>query len=125
MPLTGAPSSEDVALSGQLDPWAKQTRRLFNFRIPLDKTIKQQVILDNARAEGDTGSAEVQIALMQSRITQITEHLKQNKKDNHSLRGLMLLVGKRRRLEAYLKKKDINRYRELIKKLGIREAKPR
>lgn len=93
--------------------------------MPLDKTIKQQVIKDHARADADTGSAEVQIALMQARISQITEHLKQNKKDNHSLRGLMLLVGKRRRLEAYLKKKDINRYRELIKKLGIREAKPR
>ena len=93
--------------------------------MPLDRDIKQQVITDNARAEGDTGSAEVQIAIMHARITQITGHLKQNKKDQHSLRGLMILVGKRRRLEAYLKKKDINRYRELIKKLGIRETKPR
>jgi small subunit ribosomal protein S15 len=93
--------------------------------MPLDRDVKQQVILDHARAEGDTGSAEVQIAIMHSRITQITGHLKQNKKDQHSLRGLMILVGKRRRLEAYLKKKDINRYRELIKKLGIRETKPR
>ena len=93
--------------------------------MPLDRDIKQQVITDNARATGDTGSAEVQIAIMHARVTQITEHLKQNKKDQHSLRGLQILVGKRRRLEAYLKKKDINRYRELIKKLGIRETKPR
>lgn len=93
--------------------------------MPLDKTLKQTVITDNARSEGDTGSAEVQIAIMQSRILQITDHLKKNKKDYHSLRGLMLLVGKRRRLEAYLRKKDITRYRALIQKLGIREVKPR
>ncbi len=93
--------------------------------MPLEKTRKQEVITDNARAEGDTGSPEVQIALMQTRILQITEHLRQNKKDFHSRRGLMILVGKRRRLEGYLRNKDINRYRELIKKLGIREVKPR
>lgn len=93
--------------------------------MPLDKTRKQQVIADNARAEGDTGSAEVQIAIMHARIQQITDHLRQNKKDFHSRRGLMILVGKRRRLEGYLRKTDINRYRELIKKLGIREVKPR
>lgn len=93
--------------------------------MPLDKTIKNQVISDNARAEGDTGSAEVQIAVMHARIQQITEHLKKNKKDFHSRRGLMVLVGKRRRLEGYLKAKDIARYRTLIAKLGIREVKPR
>ncbi len=93
--------------------------------MPLDKNIKSQVIADNARAEGDTGSAEVQIAVMHARIQQITEHLKKNKKDFHSRRGLMVLVGKRRRLEGYLKAKDIARYRALIAKLGIREVKPR
>lgn len=93
--------------------------------MPLDKNIKSQVITDNARAEGDTGSAEVQIAVMHARIQQITEHLKKNKKDFHSRRGLMVLVGKRRRLEGYLKAKDIARYRTLIAKLGIREVKPR
>ena len=93
--------------------------------MPLEKTRKQEVIKDNARADGDTGSPEVQIALMQARILQITDHLRQNKKDFHSRRGLMILVGKRRRLEGYLRNKDINRYRELIKKLGIREVKPR
>lgn len=93
--------------------------------MPLDKNIKSQVITDNARAEGDTGSAEVQIAVMHARIQQITDHLKKNKKDFHSRRGLMVLVGKRRRLEGYLKAKDIARYRTLIAKLGIREVKPR
>ena len=93
--------------------------------MPLDKDIKKSVIADNARQDGDTGSAEVQIAIMQARISQITEHLKRNKKDKHSLRGLTILVGKRRRLEGYLKGVDINRYRALMKKLGIREVKPR
>jgi small subunit ribosomal protein S15 len=93
--------------------------------MPLDKTLKQKVVTDNARFPGDTGSPEVQIALRQARISQITEHLKKNKHDMHSLRGLTLLVGERRRLEGYLKRKDITRYRELMKKLGIREVKPR
>ena len=73
----------------------------------------------------DTGSTDVQIAILQARIEQITDHLRRNKKDFHSRRGLMLLVGKRRRLEAYLRSKDIVRYRQLIQKLGIREVKPR
>jgi small subunit ribosomal protein S15 len=93
--------------------------------MPLDKTLKNKVIVDNAQTEGDTGSAEVQIAVMQARIQQITEHLRSNKKDFHSRRGLMVLVGKRRRLESYLRAKDIARYRALIAKLGIREVKPR
>lgn len=93
--------------------------------MPLDKTLKQNVIKDNAQFEGDSGSPEVQIALRQARITQITEHLKKNKNDKHSLRGLTLLVGERRRLEGYLKRTDIERYRALMKKLGIREVKPR
>jgi small subunit ribosomal protein S15 len=93
--------------------------------MPLEKTLKSQVIADNARADGDTGSAEVQIAVMHARIQQITDHLRRNKKDFHSRRGLMILVGKRRRLEAYLRAKDITRYRALIQKLGIREVKPR
>jgi small subunit ribosomal protein S15 len=93
--------------------------------MPLDKTLKASVITENAQGDGDTGSPEVQIAIMHARIQQITDHLRRNKKDNHSLRGLMLLVGKRRRLEGYLKKKDITRYRALVQKLGIREVKPR
>ncbi|MBS1716691.1 MAG: 30S ribosomal protein S15 [Armatimonadetes bacterium] len=93
--------------------------------MPLDKTTKQNIVTDNATKEGDSGSPEVQIALMHARIQQITEHLKVNPKDFHSRRGLQVMVGKRRRLEAYLKRKDINRYRALIQKLGIREVKPR
>jgi small subunit ribosomal protein S15 len=93
--------------------------------MPLDKSLKAQVVQDNARADKDTGSPEVQIAIMQARIQQITEHLRSNKKDFHSRRGLMVLVGKRRRLEGYLRAKDITRYRALMSKLGIREVRPR
>lgn len=93
--------------------------------MPLDKQKKATVIADYATIEGDTGSTEVQIAVMQARIEQITDHLRRNKKDFHSRRGLLLLVGKRRRLEAYLRNKDVLKYRELISRLGIREVKPR
>ncbi len=70
--------------------------------------------------EGDTGSPEVQVAIFTARINQLTEHLKINKKDHHSRRGLLLLVGKRRRLLNYLSRNDVERYRSLISKLGIR-----
>lgn len=93
--------------------------------MPLDKATKQSVISQYATKDGDTGSTEVQIAVLQARINQITDHLRTNKKDKHSLRGLLMLVGKRRRLEAYLRSRDIVRYRELTKQLGIREVKPR
>ncbi len=93
--------------------------------MPLDKAQKQQIIGDYAAKDGDTGSTSVQIAVLQARITQITDHLRQNPKDFHSRRGLMLLVGKRRRLEGYMRTQDIVAYRELIKRLGIREVKPR
>ena len=93
--------------------------------MPLNPELKATRISDNAREDGDTGSTEVQIAIMQGRILQITDHLRTHKKDFHSRRGLLLLVGKRRRLEGYLRNKDVVRYRELIKKLGIREVKPR
>lgn len=93
--------------------------------MPLDKTQKASVIAEYAKTEGDTGSTEVQIAILQSRILQITDHLRRNKKDFHSRRGLMILVGKRRRLEAYMRANDVVRYRELIQRLGIREVKPR
>lgn len=93
--------------------------------MPLNSALKQQVITDNATKDGDTGSAEVQIAVMQARILQITDHLKKNPKDFHSRRGLLMLVGKRRRLEGYLRAKDVVKYRALIQKLNIREVKPR
>ena len=93
--------------------------------MPLDPELKARTIADNATKDGDTGSTEVQIAIMQARILQITDHLRTHKKDFHSRRGLLLLVGKRRRLEGYLRNRDVVKYRELIKKLGIREVKPR
>jgi small subunit ribosomal protein S15 len=82
--------------------------------------MKQQVITEYARTEGDTGSAEVQIALLTERIKDLTEHLKAFPKDNHSRRGLLKRVGQRRRLLAYLIKKDNARYRTVIARLGLR-----
>ncbi|CAM4214580.1 30S ribosomal protein S15 [Novosphingobium lubricantis] len=82
---------------------------------------KQEVIQDNARAEGDTGSPEVQVAILTSRIKTLTEHFKSHHKDNHSRRGLLMMVNKRRSLLDYLKKKDVERYNALIQKLGLRK----
>ena len=87
----------------------------------IQKEKKTQVILDNATHEGDTGSPEVQVAILTERIAQLTEHLKQHPQDNHSRRGLYKMIGKRRSLLDYLMKKDIERYRTLIAKLGIRK----
>ena len=85
------------------------------------KDKKQAVIAEYARSEGDTGSPEVQVAILTARIKEITEHMKANPKDFHSNRGLLKLVGQRRGLLDYLKKKDINRYRALNEKLGLRK----
>ena len=82
---------------------------------------KQEIIKEFARTEGDTGSPEVQVAILTERITELTEHLKKNHKDHHSRRGLLKMVGKRRGLLDYLKSKDIERYRALIEKLGLRK----
>ena len=85
------------------------------------KEKKTQVILENATHEGDTGSPEVQIAILTRRINDLTEHLKANKNDHHSRRGLLKMVGRRRNLLNYLMKTDIERYRTIIAKLGIRK----
>ena len=82
---------------------------------------KTAIMQEYATHEGDTGSPEVQIAVLTKRINDLTEHLRQNKKDHHSRRGLLKMVGQRRSMLAYLQKKDINRYRALIAKLGIRK----
>ena len=87
----------------------------------ITKTEKTAVIEANKTHEGDTGSPEVQIAILTARINELTEHLKVHKQDNHSRRGLLMMVGKRRSLLDYLMKKDIERYRTLIAKLGIRK----
>jgi small subunit ribosomal protein S15 len=88
--------------------------------VPLDAALKQQIMTEYATHEGDTGSPEVQVAMLSRRISDLTEHLKEHKHDHHSRRGLLLLVGQRRRLLNYLKDKDINRYRSLIERLGLR-----
>ena len=82
---------------------------------------KTEIIHSHARSEGDTGSAEVQVAILSERIANLTEHFKTHKKDHGSRRGLLMLVSKRRRLLDYLKKIDSDRYREVISKLGIRK----
>ena len=87
----------------------------------ISKEKKTAIINEYARFEGDTGSPEVQIAVLTARIAELTEHLKANKKDHHSRRGLLKMVGKRRNLLGYLQKVDIERYRAIIAKLGIRK----
>ena len=87
----------------------------------ITKEKKTEIINKYARSEGDTGSPEVQVAVLSERIAELTAHLKQNPKDHHSRRGLLKMVGKRRNLLAYLKNKDIERYRNLISSLGLRK----
>ena len=82
---------------------------------------KQAIMAEYAAHEGDTGSPEVQIAVLTKRINDLTEHLKANKKDHHSRRGLLKMVGRRRKLLAYLQKKDIERYRAIVARLGLRK----
>ena len=86
----------------------------------LDAAVKQQIIQEFATHEGDTGSPEVQIAVLTRRIADLTEHLKQHRHDHHTRRGLMALVGRRRRMLTYLHDPDITRYRTLIERLGLR-----
>ena len=86
----------------------------------ISQTRKAEVIKDNARGGADTGSPEVQVAILSERIANLTEHFKSHKKDNHSRRGLLKMVSQRRRLLDYLKKKDEARYQALIAKLGLR-----
>jgi small subunit ribosomal protein S15 len=88
--------------------------------VPLESNVKAQIMTEYATVESDTGSPEVQVAMLTRRINDLTEHLKTHKHDHHSRRGLLLLVGRRRRLLGYLAKKDINRYRSLIERLGLR-----
>ena len=88
--------------------------------MPLDRETKQKIIAEYATHPGDTGSPEVQVALLTQRIKDLTEHFKVHAHDHHSRRGLLLLVGQRRRLLGYLQKIDIERYRQLIERLGLR-----
>ena len=84
------------------------------------KDQKQQLITDHRRGDSDTGSPEVQVALLSRRIQELTEHLRTHTKDHHSRRGLLQMVGRRRRLLEYLRRKDVERYRALIGRLGLR-----
>lgn len=86
----------------------------------MEKATKQEIIEKFKRHEGDTGSPEVQIALLTERINHLTDHLKTHKKDHHSRRGLLMMVGKRRGLLNYLMNEDIQRYRDIVEKLGLR-----
>jgi len=86
----------------------------------LEKVVKQKIITDYATHEGDTGSAEVQVALLTHRINDLTPHFKDHKKDHHSRQGLIRMVNSRRKLLDYLKRKDVESYRDLIKRLGLR-----
>jgi small subunit ribosomal protein S15 len=88
--------------------------------VSIDTATKKKIMAEHARTENDTGSPEVQVAMLTHRINHLTEHLKEHKQDHHSRRGLLLLVGQRRRLLNYLARTDITRYRELIEKLGLR-----
>jgi small subunit ribosomal protein S15 len=88
--------------------------------MPLTKEAKQEVIQKYGRGDNDTGSPEVQVALLTARINELTEHLREHKKDHHSRRGLLMLVGQRRRLLNYLNRRDVNRYRGLVQDLGLR-----
>lgn len=87
----------------------------------LSKEEKQKVVKEYAIKEGDTGSVEVQVAVLTATINKLTEHMKNNPKDFHSNRGLLMMVGKRRNFMEYLKKTDVNRYRALVEKLGLRK----
>lgn len=87
----------------------------------ISKAEKQQIMKDFAIKEGDTGSPEVQVAVLTANINRLTEHLKQHKKDFHSYRGLRMMIGKRNSLLTYLRNEDINRYRSLIERLGLRK----
>ncbi|MDP2812848.1 MAG: 30S ribosomal protein S15 [Erysipelotrichaceae bacterium] len=87
----------------------------------ISKELKQSIIKDFARTEGDTGSVEVQVAVLTTKINVLTEHLKVHKKDYHSLRGLLKMVGQRRSFLTYLRNNDVNRYRELVSRLNLRK----
>jgi small subunit ribosomal protein S15 len=85
-----------------------------------DAETKKKIVAEFGLSEGDTGSPEVQVALLSHRIAHLTDHLKQHKHDHHTRRGLLLLVGRRRRLLNYMQKEDINRYRSIVERLGLR-----
>ncbi len=103
-----------------IGPGAPRNEQKEGAEVSIDTATKKQIIAEYGRSESDTGSPEVQIALLTHSIGHLTEHLKVHEHDHHSRRGLLLQVGRRKRLLKYLRDSDITRYRELIKRLGIR-----
>ena len=117
--LPGQTAVSAVRVCFRAAAWTAETRQKED-RLTLTKEAKQEIVGRHGRSQQDTGSAEVQIALLSERINYLTEHFKTHKKDHHSRRGLLKLVSQRRRQLDYLKKTDIERYRSLIQELGLR-----
>jgi small subunit ribosomal protein S15 len=115
-PTTGPACLPDAAGAG----YRRNGNTEFTENMALDQETKNKIIDEYKAQDGDTGSPEVQVAMLTKRIADLTEHLKVHKHDHHSRRGLLLLVGRRRRLLNYVQKKDIARYRTLIERLGLR-----
>lgn len=117
--ISAKTGSEPILAPAELD-WRNTATSKGEDHMPLMKDEKSEIIGQYQQTDGDTGSPEVQIALLTARINQLTDHLKVHKKDHHSRRGLLIMVGRRRRLLNYLSNKEIDKYRELIVKLGLR-----
>jgi small subunit ribosomal protein S15 len=115
-------TAADRECPGEQAPARRATNTLEGARVSnsTDAETKKKIIAEYATSEGDTGSPEVQVALLTHRISHLTEHLKEHKHDHHTRRGLLLLVGQRRRLLNYMQKQDINRYRSIVERLGLR-----
>jgi small subunit ribosomal protein S15 len=116
----GARRSMRTTFRRDQDRWSAAAPNTKESSVALAQDVKKQIIAEYGSADGDTGSPEVQVALLSKRISDLTEHLKEHKHDHHSRRGLLLLVGQRRRLLNYLAKTDINRYRSIVERLGLR-----
>ena len=114
------PRTESARVNRPRRAAQRENRRELRVATGTDAETKKKIIAEYATTEGDTGSPEVQVALLSHRISHLTEHLKQHKHDHHSRRGLLLLVGQRRRLLNYLQKTDIERYRSIVERLGLR-----
>jgi len=120
--ITSAPggSATLIVFATRLPLWCNPLGRMTGDLLPLDAAVKQQIITEYGTGTGDTGSPEVQVALLTRRINDLTDHMKAHKHDFHTQRGLLQLVGRRRRLLRYLEEKDVQRYRSLIERLGLR-----
>ncbi len=119
---TAVRTAADRECPGEQAPARRATSEPKGSRVSkgIDAETKKKIIAEYATVEGDTGSPEVQVALLTRRISHLTEHMKAHKHDHHTRRGLLLLVGQRRRLLNYMQKEDINRYRSIVERLGLR-----